>query len=99
MTNATEAKLAREAGICYATLALVTDYDCWKEEEEPVTLEAVLAIMHKNVETAQKILKKLTSEIKDKQSCDCGSAAENAVVTDDKKIPAQLKDELSIFFG
>ena len=99
MTNATEAKLAREAGICYATLALVTDYDCWKEEEEPVTLEAVLAIMHKNVETAQKILKKLTSEIKDKQSCDCGSAAENAVVTDDKKIPAQLKDELSIIFG
>ena len=99
MTNATEAKLAREAGICYATLALVTDYDCWKEEEEPVTLEAVLAIMHKNVETAQKILKKLTSEIKDKRSCDCGSAAENAVVTDDKKIPAQLKDELSILFG
>ena len=99
MTNATEAKLAREAGICYATLALITDYDCWKEEEEPVTLEAVLAIMHKNVETAQKLLKKLASEIKGKRCCECGSAAENAVVTDDKKIPPQLKDELSIFFG
>ena len=99
MTNATEAKLAREASICYATLALVTDYDCWKEEEEPVTVEAVLAIMHKNVETAQKILKKLASEFKGKRSCDCGSAAKNSVVTDPKSIPDQLKDELSILFG
>jgi 5'-methylthioadenosine phosphorylase len=99
MTNATEAKLAREAGICYATLALVTDYDCWKEEEEPVTLEAVLAIMHKNVESAQKVLKKFASDFKDKRSCDCASAAKNAVVTDSKSIPIQLKDKLSILFG
>jgi len=99
MTNATEAKLAREASICYATLALVTDYDCWKEDEEPVTVEAVLAIMHKNVETAQKILKKLASEFKGKRSCDCGSAAKNSVVTDPKSIPDQLKNELSILFG
>ena len=99
MTNVTEAKLAREAGICYATLALVTDYDCWKEEEEPVTVGAVLAIMHKNVETAQKVLKKLASEFKSKRSCDCGSAAKNSVVTDPKSIPDQLKDELSILFG
>ena len=99
MTNATEAKLAREASICYVTLALVTDYDCWKEEEEPVTVDAVLAIMHKNVETAQKVLKKLASEFKGKRSCDCGSAAKNAVVTDPKSIPDQLKDELSILFG
>ena len=99
MTNATEAKLAREASICYATLALVTDYDCWREEEEPVTVEAVLAIMHKNVEMAQKVLKKLASEFKSKQSCDCGTAAKNAVVTDPKSIPDQLKDELSILIG
>ena len=99
MTNATEAKLAREASICYATLALVTDYDCWKEGEEPVTVEAVLAIMHKNVETAQKILKKLASEFKGKRSCDCGSAAKNSVVTDPKSIPDQLKNELSILLG
>ena len=99
MTNATEAKLAREASICYATLALVTDYDCWKEEEEPVTVEAVLDIMHKNVETAQKILKKLASNFKDKRSCDCGSATENSVVTDSKRIPAQLKDKLSTLIG
>ena len=99
MTNATEAKLAREASICYATLALITDYDCWKEEEEPVTVEAVLAIMHKNVETAQKVLKELAFEFKGKRSCDCGSAAKNSVVTDPKSIPDQLKDELSILFG
>ena len=99
MTNATEAKLAREASICYATLALITDYDCWKEEEEPVTVEAVLAIMHKNVETAQKVLKELASEFKGKRTCGCGSAAQNAVVTDSKSIPAQLKYVLSIFFG
>ena len=99
MTNATEAKLAREASICYATLALITDYDCWKEEEEPVTVEAVLAIMHKNVETAQKVLKKLASNFKGKRSCDCGSAAKNSVVTDSKRIPVQLKDKLSILIG
>ena len=99
MTNATEAKLAREANICYATLALVTDYDCWKEEEEPVTVEAVLKIMHKNVETAQKILKELAFEFNGKRSCGCGSATQNAVVTDSKSIPTQLKGELSILFG
>ncbi len=99
MTNVTEAKLAREAGICYATLALVTDYDCWKEEEEPVTLEAVLEIMHKNVEMAQKVLKELTPEIKGERACACGTAAKYAVVTDSIKTPVQLKDDLSILFG
>jgi len=99
MTNATEAKLAREASICYATLALVTDYDCWKEEEEPVTVEAVLAIMHKNVEAAQQVLKKLASDFKGKRSCDCGSTAKNSVVTDSKRIPVQLKNKLSILIG
>ena len=99
MTNVTEAKLAREASICYATLALVTDYDCWKEEEEPVTVEAVLEIMHKNVEIAQKVLKELTSEFNGKRRCDCSLASKYAIVTDSKNIPAQLKDELSILFG
>ena len=99
MTNVTEAKLAREAGICYATLALITDYDCWKEEEEPVTVEAVLEIMHRNVEMAQKVLKEFASEFKGRRSCTCGSAAQNAVVTGYKNIPAQLRDELSILFG
>jgi len=99
MTNVTEAKLAREAGICYATLALITDYDCWKQEEAPVTLEVVLEIMNKNVETAQKVLKELVSEFSGNSGCACGSASENAVVTEPKKIPAQLNNDLSILFG
>ena len=99
MTNATEAKLAREASICYATLALVTDYDCWKEGEGHVTVEAVLEIMHKNVETAQKILKELAFKFQGRSNCKCESASQNAVVTDSKIIPAKLRDKLSILFG
>ncbi len=99
MTNATEAKLAREASLCYATLALVTDYDCWKEEEEHVTVEAVLEIMHKNVETAQKILKELAFKFQGRSNCKCESASQNAVVTDSKIIPDKLKGKLSILFG
>ena len=99
MTNVTEAKLAREAGLCYSTLALVTDFDCWHIEEEPVTLEAVLEIMHKNVEQAQKVLKELIPLLGSIKPCSCREAAKFAVVTDPKKIPQKLKDELSILFG
>jgi 5'-methylthioadenosine phosphorylase len=99
MTNVTEAKLAREAGICYATLALVTDYDCWKVEEEAVTLEAVLEIMHKNVERAQTVIKTLAPRLTGERTCSCGSAALNAIVTDRNLIPENLKKDLSILFG
>lgn len=99
MTNVTEAKLAREAGICYSTLALVTDFDCWHVEEEPVTLEAVLEIMHKNVELAQNVLKELVPMLGSIEPCACCDAAKFAVVTDPEKIPSKLKDELSILFG
>ena len=99
MTNVTEAKLAREAGICYATLALVTDYDCWKVEEEAVTLEAVLEIMHKNVERAQAVIKTLAPRLTGERTCSCGSAALNAIVTARNLIPENLKKDLSILFG
>ena len=99
MTNVTEAKLSREAGICYSTLALVTDYDCWHVEEEPVTLEAVLEIMHKNVEQAQKVIRRLISMLGNIEPCSCCEAAKFAVVTDPVKTPQKLKDELSILFG
>jgi 5'-methylthioadenosine phosphorylase len=99
MTNVTEAKLAREAGICYSTLALVTDFDCWHVEEEPVTLEAVLEIMHKNVDQAQKVIKELLPLLDSIKPCSCKEAAKFAVVTDPEKIPQKLKDELSILFG
>ncbi len=99
MTNVTEAKLAREAGLCYSTLALVTDFDCWHIEEEPVTLEAVLEIMHKNVERAQKVINELIPLLDNVESCSCADAAKLAVVTDPKKIPGELKNDLSILFG
>ena len=99
MTNVTEAKLAREAGICYSTLALVTDFDCWHIDEEPVTLEAVLEIMHVNVEQAQKVIKELIPMLGSIEPCSCCDAAKFAVVTAPEKIPQKLKDELSILFG
>jgi 5'-methylthioadenosine phosphorylase len=98
MTNMTEAKLAREAGICYATLALVTDYDCWHIEEEAVTVEAVLEIMHKNVEKAQLALKDFVTQLDRNHSCQCALAAKYAIVTDRGQIPAELKEKLAILF-
>lgn len=99
MTNLTEAKLAREAGICYVTIALATDYDCWHEEEDAVTLEAVMEIMHKNVELAQTILKEIVKLPVFERTCACGDAAKNAIVTDRKLIPDALKKDLEILFG
>lgn len=99
MTNVTEAKLAREAGLCYATLALVTDYDCWRIEEEPVTLEGVMEIMHKNVEAAQSVVREMVPRLPAERGCQCGTAAENAIVTDPKVRSPKLKEELSILFG
>jgi len=99
MTNVTEAKLAREAGLCYSTLALVTDFDCWHIEEEPVTLEAVLEIMHKNVDRAQKVINELVPILKNIEPCGCSEASKHAVVTDPKKVPEKFKEDLSILFG
>jgi len=99
MTNVTEAKLAREAGICYVTIALSTAYDCWLVEEEPVTLEAVMKIMHNNVELAQNILKELVSLPVLNKKCQCAEASKNAIVTDLKLIPDSLKKEVEVLFG
>ena len=99
MTNVTEAKLAREAGLCYSTLALVTDYDCWHIEEEPVTLEAVLKIMHQNVERAKQVINELVPLMDSVEPCCCADAAKQAVVTESAKIPEKLKKDLSILFN
>ena len=99
MTNVTEAKLAREAGLCYSTLALVTDYDCWHIEEEPVTLEAVLKIMHQNVERAKQVINELIPLMDSVEPCCCADAAKQAVVTESAKIPEKLKKDLSILFN
>jgi 5'-methylthioadenosine phosphorylase len=91
MTNIPEAKLAREAELCYATLALVTDYDCWHETEDAVSVGAILAIMHKNVETAKQVLHHALKLAKGLGPCACQTALEHAVITPLTRISPTLK--------
>ncbi|MBI2339866.1 MAG: S-methyl-5'-thioadenosine phosphorylase [Deltaproteobacteria bacterium] len=99
MTNLTEAKLAREAEICYATLALSTDYDCWHESREPVTADEVIAVLNQNALTAQKILKRTVGRLEKTEGCACRNALRHAIVTDLKKIPPATKARLKLIIG
>ncbi|HXZ26081.1 MAG TPA: S-methyl-5'-thioadenosine phosphorylase [Nitrospiria bacterium] len=81
MTNATEAKLAREAQLCYATVALITDYDCWHQTAEPVTVEAILQLLHLNAELAKRLIAEAVPKIPEVRACACGSALRDAIVT------------------
>ncbi|HZF02571.1 MAG TPA: S-methyl-5'-thioadenosine phosphorylase [Methylomirabilota bacterium] len=93
MTNLGEAKCAREAEIAYATMAMATDYDCWKEEEH-VTLEMILANLHRNADTAKKIVAKVISQIPAEPNWPCHSALKNAIMTDKKLWPKKTVTEL-----
>ncbi len=99
MTNMPEAKLAREAEICYATLALATDYDCWHRTEEDVSIGAVLAIIRRNVENSKRIIREVARRLPGKGKCRCGEALEHAVITDRKKIPPAARRRLSLLIG
>lgn len=99
MTNMPEAKLAREAEICYATLACVTDYDCWHPEYEKITIDMVVNNLHKNIENAKKILHGLIENLPAKRNCICKDALKNAIITDRKLIPAKVKKDLDILIG
>jgi 5'-methylthioadenosine phosphorylase len=99
MTNATEAKLAREAEICYSTIALATDYDCWHHSEEAVTVEAVLAVMKKNIETSKSMIRRAVQELPEGCSCSCKEALKSTIMTPEKLIPAKIKKELSPIIG
>jgi len=99
MTNLPEAKLAREAEICYATLALATDYDCWHETEEDVSIDAVLAVIRKNVAIAQDILRGVAKKVSQGRTCLCSRALEHAIITDPERIPEQLKKDLQPLIG
>jgi len=99
MTNLTEAKLAREAELCYATLALVTDYDVWHEEEADVTAEVIIANLYKNVQTAQHIIRQAIKLIPAERSCACHKALENALLTQTHLIPASTKKKLELIVG
>lgn len=99
MTNIPEAKLAREAEICYGTIALATDYDCWHEEEEDVTIDAVLEIIRKNVKMAQNIIRNAVKKIKPQRECGCPESLKYAIITARNKIPAKIKKDLKLIFG
>ena len=95
MTNLQEAKLAREAEICYATLALVTDYDCWHEEHDAVSVETVVEYLNKNVRNAQLIMKEAVRQLADRpRACGCGSALKNAIFTAPDRWPDATKKKL-----
>jgi len=99
MTNMPEAKLAREAEICYATLALATDYDCWHESAKDVSIEAILAIIRRNVENARRIIRGVAERLPGKGGCGCGEALRTAIITDPKKIRPATKTRLSLLIG
>jgi 5'-methylthioadenosine phosphorylase len=99
MTNLQEAKLAREAEICYATVAMITDYDCWREGHDAVTIEEIVAVLHKNAENAARVVKAAVKAIPAARSCACVSAAKYAVLTAPDAIPAAAKEKLGLLFG
>ena len=100
MTNIADARLAREAEICYATVAAVTDYDCWHKSHKTVTAEMVIKNLLKNVENAKKILKiAVNLAVKQPGRCSCSSALKYALVTNPKYIPSKTKKDLSIIIG
>ncbi len=97
MTNMPEARLAREAEICYATIALITDYDCW--HEEIVTIDMIIENLNKNIETAKKLIKNLIPKLTGERNCQCKEALKYAIITDKKLIPDTTKKKLDIIIG
>ena len=99
MTNLQEAKLAREAEICFGTLALATDYDCWNENAGDVEIEHVLAVLKNNVELAQRTIRRVVAELTQPRACACASALKDAIITERSRIPKKLRAELSPIIG
>src|ERR1700738_5021573 len=99
MTNVTEAKLAREAEICYATLAMVTDYDCWHEGHDSVSGAQVIAVLNQNAANAQNVLRKAVKALPPLRTCKCGEALKSAIFTDPKVVPAKTKKKLAAILG
>ena len=101
MTALPEAKLAREAELCYATIALATDYDCWHESHESVTVAQVVATMHRNVETAREVIRNAALGLSrlHERACGCGHALDAAVMTAPSQIDAAARERLSLLLG
>ena len=99
MTNLHEAKLAREAEICYITVAMVTDYDCWHPGHDAVTVDQIVHVLHQNADNARKLVRQVVSALPGERSCKCGSALQNAILTDRSAIPEGTKQKLGIIVG
>jgi 5'-methylthioadenosine phosphorylase len=99
MTNLQEAKLAREAEICYSTIALVTDYDCWHPDHDSVTVEMVIATLTQNARTAQAIIAGAVSSLPFERTCECASALKYALITRPEAMSAQVKQDLAPIIG
>jgi 5'-methylthioadenosine phosphorylase len=99
MTNLQEAKLAREAELCYVTIAMVTDYDCWHEEHDAVTVTDILANLNRNAENACKVIAAAVAAMPRERECKCGSALRHALITDPQAIPASTRKKLELLVG
>ena len=99
MTNVTEAKLAREAEICYSTVAMITDYDCWHPGHASVTLEEIISNLTKNAENAQNVIREAVRAVPAERSCKCGRALARAIITNPAVIPAATRKRLSLIAG
>jgi 5'-methylthioadenosine phosphorylase len=101
MTNLAEARLAREAEICYATLACITDYDCWHMDQavESVTIEMIIQNLLKNVETSKRIVKSVLRGLGNERRCSCGSALKDSIITRPEAIPHKVKKDLGPVIG
>jgi len=99
MTNLQEAKLAREAEICYVTVAMVTDYDCWHPEHDAVTVNEILDHLHRNAENAAKLVASTVRNLLEARECQCGSALAHALITDKSKVPETTRKRLELLVG
>jgi 5'-methylthioadenosine phosphorylase len=99
MTNLQEAKLAREAEICYVTIAMVTDYDCWHPHHDAVTVNDIIAVLVKNAENACKVVAEAVARMPASRACKCGRALEHAIITDRKSVPETTRRKLDLLIG
>jgi 5'-methylthioadenosine phosphorylase len=99
MTNLQEAKLAREAEICYVTIAMVTDYDCWHPHHDAVTVTDIIANLVKNAENACKVVLEAVARMPAERTCKCGRALEHALITDRKVVPDDTRKKLDLLIG
>jgi 5'-methylthioadenosine phosphorylase len=99
MTNLTEARLAREAELCYATVAMVTDYDCWHQTHDSVSVEQIVAVLLKNAEHACTVVREAVAAMPETRSCKCASALKNAIITQKNTVPSATLDRLRLLVG